>query len=294
MRTTIDRTSIQPGTDVYGSDQDHIGSIAEVGENYLLVQKGMFFPKDIYVPFSAVTQASTDMVVLNVTKGQIESQGWDQPPHEGLTTGSSMTETTSDRERLRLHEEELEARKTARQAGEVEVQKNVVEERKGFDVPVSREEVRVRRVPVDRDASPDDAAFRAEGETIRVPVTEEDVEVTKRPRVKEEIEIEKVARHGTKRVEDTVRREEVDVRGRGDARVREGLDEQGRYRHDGDDDLAGQAAGGTAGALGGAAVGGAVAGPAGAVVGGALGAAGGAAAGDEAEDQLEGDDLDRR
>ena len=239
MRETIDRSSLAVGTDVYGSDQEHIGSIAEIGANYLLVEKGLLFRKDIYVPFSAVTAATEDSVILNVTKSQLESQGWDEPPTgdsydtgmTGATSGTteygrgSTTEMSGDRDRIRVHEEELEARTTPRQTGEVKIRKDVVEDQQVIDVPVTREEVRVRRVGVDRDASPDDTAFQADGDTIRVPIMEEQVEVTKRPRVVEEIEIDKVARQDTQRVSDTVRRERVDVEGAAETR----LDEESDY-----------------------------------------------------------------
>jgi stress response protein YsnF len=51
---------------------------------------------------------------------------------------------------------------------------------------------------------------------------EEDVEITKRQRVKEEVEIEKVSRHDTERAEGTVRKERVDVTGDGKADVEPG------------------------------------------------------------------------
>jgi len=226
MRDVYDRTSIQAGSEVYGSDNEHIGTVDEAFDSYLLIQKGLFFPKDIYVPFSAITQADADRVVLNVTKDQIDSMGWNEPPSgtssgaatdwSGSTAASTRTsqdDLGTERDRLELHEEELEARKTARKTGEVEVSKRVVEEEQAFDVPVAREEVRVRRVPADRDAEPGSTSFSDEGDTIRVPVMEEEVDVTKRPVVREEIEVEKVVHQDTKRVADTVRREEADVHG---------------------------------------------------------------------------------
>jgi uncharacterized protein (TIGR02271 family) len=265
MRDTYERTNIQPGWDVYGSDDEHLGSVDEVRDSYLIIQKGLFFPKDIYVPFSAVTRADENGVILDVTKSELESRDWSEPPIDlegdrtsaaaydttgyatdttttGRTTADVGTDIGTDRERMALHEEELEARKTTRQAGEVEVRKNVVEEQQEFDVPVAREEVRVRRVPVSGAGSSDAttaAAFDEDRDTIRVPVMEEEVEVTKRPVVREEIEIEKVVRQDTQRVSDTVRREEAEVRGdaveldqesTGTLRSNTTMDEEGDYR----------------------------------------------------------------
>jgi uncharacterized protein (TIGR02271 family) len=218
MRTTKQTTTIETGWDVLGSDGEHLGTVAEVGHNYVLVQKGLIFPKDIYVPVSAVERVTDQTVWLNVPKDQVESMGWDDAPMQGSWDTWTPGLGASDTERIAVHEEQLEARKTARQTGEVQVRKDVVEEKRSIDVPVTREEVHVRRVPVDRDAKADTDAF-LDRDTIRVPVKEEDVEVVKRPRVKEEIEIETVQRQDTERAEATVRKERVDVSREGDAKV---------------------------------------------------------------------------
>ena len=226
-------TAIEQGWDVYGDDDEHLGSVQGIGENYLLLQKGLFFTKDIYVPHSAITDAADGVVRVNVGKAELESMGWDAPPTDpesGSFSSSRGASTTSDvsgyasesdatdrgsaeRQRMALHEEELEARTTPRQAGEVEVTKEIVEEQQTIEVPVRREEVHVRRVAADRTASADETAFVEGRETLRVPVMEEQVEIVKRPRVREEVEIEKVAREDTRHVTDTVRREELDVSG---------------------------------------------------------------------------------
>jgi uncharacterized protein (TIGR02271 family) len=125
--------------------------------------------------------------------------------------------STDDSWRIRRHEEDLQATKERQEVGAVGVRKNVVEEKKAFDVPVEREEVDIKRRAVDRPA--DDASFTDDGETIRVPVTAETVQVSKQPRVVEELEITKRKKTDTKRVSDTVRREEFDIDRQGDADV---------------------------------------------------------------------------
>ena len=57
-------------------------------------------------------------------------------------------------------------------------------------------------------------------ETIRVPVTEERVEVSKQPVVYEEVGIGKRVTQETETVSDTVRREELRVDEKGDVEVR--------------------------------------------------------------------------
>jgi uncharacterized protein (TIGR02271 family) len=70
-------------------------------------------------------------------------------------------------------------------------------------------------VKTDRPARGDERAFQ-DGDTLRVPVTAEEVEVRKEPRVVEEIEIDKRRVTEDQKVSEGVRREEVDIRETGD------------------------------------------------------------------------------
>jgi uncharacterized protein (TIGR02271 family) len=109
-----------------------------------------------------------------------------------------------------LREEQFRAAKTTEQAGEVRVGKSVREEQASIDVPVTHDEVEIKRVATDRPATGDEGAL-GEGGTIRVPVTSERVEVTKEPRVTEEIEISRRPATETQHVSETVRREQAEV-----------------------------------------------------------------------------------
>ncbi len=125
----------------------------------------------------------------------------------------------ADRMRVQLIEETLRVDKEMRQSGEVEVSKRVVSEQVQVPVTLRHEEVTVTRRAVDRpvDAATAGAAFR--DETITVPVHEEVAVVTKQARVAEEVEIEKRAVSQQQTVSDTVRHEELDVRGNPEAQA---------------------------------------------------------------------------
>jgi len=289
-------TQIQPGWAVVDGLGEKIGDINDVQSDYVLVTKGLIFPKNLYIPRDAIERANSadQTVVVNVYKSQIDEAEWSQPP----ARGSHATDTTEDDAVMTLKEEQVRAEKARQKTGEVAVGKRVVEQQVDMDVPVTSEEVQVTRRRVDRPAQANET-FTEDGSTIRVPVTAEQVEVTKEPRVVEEVVVSKRPKTETQRVSETVRREEAVVDETGDARLRS---DDATLRRDayargntapmGDDDsdLAGKAGGAAAGAVGGAAVGTAVGGPPGAVVGGVVGAAGGAAAGDAVEDEVEGDD----
>ena len=123
---------------------------------------------------------------------------------------NERTETMTEHDnelRVQRTEEELVAGTREREAGELRVKKNVRTERESVEVPTRHEEVSVERVPLSGEAS---EAEIGEGE-VNVPVTDEEVVVSKRPVVKEEVRIRKDVVEDTQIVEEDVRREEIDV-----------------------------------------------------------------------------------
>ncbi|RNF41253.1 DUF2382 domain-containing protein [Planococcus salinus] len=139
----------------------------------------------------------------------------------GTNTDETRRRGTDQEDSLRLHEERLNVDKERVQTGEVNVGKNVVEEEKVVEVPVEREEVYVERRPAadSTETTADDSrdsgltsrdAYEEDGQ-LHIPVTEERVDVSKKDVVSEEIVVGKRKVKDTERVNETVRREEVDV-----------------------------------------------------------------------------------
>jgi uncharacterized protein (TIGR02271 family) len=236
MSWSNESNQISIGDDVYGSDGDKVGTVAEVQPSYIVVEKGFFFPTDYYIPMSAVSSASAGQVTLNVAKDAALNSGWDTVPDVvpmGMTdsgtiftdgdvsttdrgSGSGRTEmagyevAAEDELRIPVMEEELTATVREREAGAVRIEKDVVTEEQTLEVPVTEERVRVERRVVDRAATGADAgAF--EETVIEVPLRSETVDVQKQARVAEEVVVSKEATQRTERVSDTVRREEVFV-----------------------------------------------------------------------------------
>jgi len=90
---------IQHGWDVYGSDEEKVGNVSEVRSDYIVAHKGFFFPKDLYIPTSAIARIEHDRVYLNVAKADVDNQGWDTYPDQGgtvPTTGRTGAETTRE------------------------------------------------------------------------------------------------------------------------------------------------------------------------------------------------------
>lgn len=206
--------------DLYSSDDEKVGRILEVNPQFIVVERGGGFlssPEPFFIPRDQVASEDSERWYLTVAKDQIDTIGWDERPADYTGQhGSTQEQPTPDRhlegdsQTIQVHEEELQATTTAREAGEVSISKEVVEETKTIEVPVMREEVRIERHAAS-DTATGDHSDAFSGESIRVPVMEEQVEVRKVPRAVEEIEISKVQTQDTEVISDTVRKEQVDI-----------------------------------------------------------------------------------
>src|SRR5918993_4058343 len=94
MSSSSDASQIGVGDEVYGSDGDKIGTVAEVQSGYIVVEKGFFFPTDHYIPTSAIASASGGQVYLNTTKDAALNSGWDVVPEVQATTMTSGATAT--------------------------------------------------------------------------------------------------------------------------------------------------------------------------------------------------------
>ena len=241
------------GTPVFDVNGDKVGSVSEnatQGE-YFIVRKGLIFTHDLYIPLNAVARSDIDGVYLNVGKDQIERQGWDQPPaaatdamaRDSMDTTTDTTAQTRGRRTddaipghptplregdvaVPVREEELSVNKERQEAGRVRLRKDVVEERQSLNVPVTHEEVRVERVPVDDQRASDLGPDAFTEKDIEVPLMGEQVVTDKRARVAEEVRLRKQAVTDQQRVSDTVKKERVRVEGEGIAEGDIPIDQQ--------------------------------------------------------------------
>ena len=92
------------------------------------------------------------------------------------------------------------------------VQTHVTETPVREHVILHEEHINVERRPADRDASREDLAAALKKGSIEVRETAEEAVVAKKPKVVEEVVINKEGRDRTETVEDTVRRTDVDVK----------------------------------------------------------------------------------
>ena len=132
------------------------------------------------------------------------------------TTTANTESSTSESGSLQLRQEELDVSKNRIPAGEVTLSKEVIEEQKSMDVPVTHEEVVIERRYLNNEES--DSPITS-GETIRIPVSKEQVNVNKHTVVTGEITAHKRDVEETRHIDETVKREEAHVDSSGDTNV---------------------------------------------------------------------------
>ncbi|MBO0525875.1 YsnF/AvaK domain-containing protein [Clostridium botulinum] len=123
---------------------------------------------------------------------------------------------SKDEGRLTLHKEELDINKNHVQKGEVELGKEIIEEQKTVDVPVTHEEVVIERKALDNEASD---THISDEESIRIPVSEEEINVDKHTVVTGEVSAHKREVEDTRHVDETLKREEARINTNGDAEI---------------------------------------------------------------------------
>ncbi len=74
-------TELKRGWQLVGNDGRRLGTIRDVGQNFVVVSR-FGFSGDLYVPASAIANVENGVVHLNLAKSEAEAMGWEQPPRE--------------------------------------------------------------------------------------------------------------------------------------------------------------------------------------------------------------------
>lgn len=217
----VDRREIREGMTVKSLDGHKLGKVTATQEDTFFVEKGFFFPREYVASYQEISTVRDGEIILGSSSNQLRS-AWGADTGETAEFREERREperqyydetgklTSREEVTVPVTEEELEVTKREREAGAVRVTKDVVTEEKSMKVPVTHEEVHVERVArPETELKAGERAFE-EGE-VTVPVYEEEVEIRKRPVVKEEVRISKEARTGEEEISETLRRERVKV-----------------------------------------------------------------------------------
>ena len=218
---SLDKTSVRNGMFVMGTQGERIGKVIRCDSDTFVVEKGVFFPKDYELRYDHITDISGGTVRYALTDFLRGRELETAKPGATAASGATATAATataqrgdrrSDRDEIRipLLREEIGIEKVARESGHVRIHKTIHTEEKHFSVPVTREEVIIEHVAVGRDASMSaDGAFQED--TVDVPLYEEEVRVSKRPILEEEVVIRTVAHSVEREGSAMLRHEEAEV-----------------------------------------------------------------------------------
>ncbi len=88
-------TDLMPGWAVVSNDGGRLGTVKEVGQNYVRTSPAGS-GTDMYVPASAIANVADGVVHLNLALREARGMGWQQPPR-----GDDTLETSPEPDRER-------------------------------------------------------------------------------------------------------------------------------------------------------------------------------------------------
>ena len=78
---------IKPGWTVVGNDGHRVGTVREVGQNYVSTSTGL--TSSVYIPASAIANVEHEVVHLSVQHSDVAEMGWGEPPRGGDAPATS-------------------------------------------------------------------------------------------------------------------------------------------------------------------------------------------------------------
>ena len=193
-----------------GQNKEDLGEVQDVGQNYVLVQKGMINKEKFYIPKYLVEGYDGKVLWFKVTEDDCKNTFLrDQAPSSEEYTRYRRHDTPEDIEtRIPLIGERLNVQKTV-STSEVGITKEPVTETKTVQVPVTHEEISVERRSVDERSSTEGPVTSKQ--EVKIPLKSEEVQVTKENVVTGEVVVKKKAVTENQQVTEEVTSERVDV-----------------------------------------------------------------------------------
>jgi len=175
-----DSWQIEHGWDVFDANGDKVGDVSAVEPGHLAVSKGFFFPKERYVPTNTISGVEHDRVYLNVTKDQLEHEQWDTAPQIDVndTRDRDRIGTSDDTTQTRGERFNTAATDRTAASGAPTTDTDVTDRMR---VPVAEEQLDVSTRQVERGTVRVHKNVVEEQQTVDVPLREEEVHVRRRP-----------------------------------------------------------------------------------------------------------------
>ena len=204
-----------------GKNDEDLGEVQEIGDTYVLVQKGLINKERFYIPQDEVESYDGDVLRFKLSEDDIRSKYLvDVPPSVSSTSNISANYVgeenkagleESESARFPLAEEKLNVSKREVTYKEATLIKEPITETKTVEVPLIYEELIVeRRPPTEATTSQHQLKPPVNTrEEIKIPLKREEVEVKKEQYVKEEVVLKKKRVTEKKTINEEVRGEKL-------------------------------------------------------------------------------------
>jgi uncharacterized protein (TIGR02271 family) len=180
-----------------GKNDEDLGEVQEVGDTYVLVQKGLINKERFYISQDEVESYDGEVLRFKLSEDEIRSKylGDVDPPVSSIMDNDNANYVGEESESARfpLAEEKLDVSKREVTYKEATLIKEPIIETKTVEVPLTYEELIVeRRPPTEATTSQHQLKPPVNArEEIKIPLKREEVEVKKEQYVKEEVVLKK-------------------------------------------------------------------------------------------------------
>ncbi len=204
-----------------GIDGLDLGEVHEVGDTYVITQKGLLNKKRYHIPISSVESFDGDLLKMRVN--EVELHGYEEGGGQKFEGYSSFKSSDMSKEletKIPVMGESLDVSKRLTEDN-VDIIKEPVKETKTVEIELSREMVTIERRPVNNDLSSYKSSMQSSDQSssleepvdsrteISIPLKREEPVVTKTPYVKEEVIVRKRPITETKTITEEITTENI-------------------------------------------------------------------------------------
>ncbi len=191
-----------------GLNGEDLGEVLEVGNTYIVTQKGILNKKRYYLPKKSVASFDGYVIKLNITDNDLD----DYKEIEGQTFDGYSSFKSSDMSKeletkIPVMAESLEVSKRLTE-NNVKIIKEPVKEIKKVDIELTHEELTIERIPSTDETSSTEKPFPSKTEII-IQLRREEPMIKKHSYVKEEVIIKKKPVTETRTITEVVVNERI-------------------------------------------------------------------------------------
>lgn len=192
------------------TDESDFGEVHEVGQHYVLTQKGVRIKEKFFIPKYLVLGFDGSTLWFNASQDQLQIWKRDSPPDYNEYSSYKTQHTPSDIEtRIPLIEDPLNV--TKRESTSDATTKESTVNTMTINTPVTQEELIVERRQASKSSSMTPERPVDSKTDMKVHLSNEEIEVTKEPYVKEEVMMKKKLDTEARAVEDSATSSKFDA-----------------------------------------------------------------------------------